>query len=283
VLVRVSPAEGGLPTGLLAGRPLRFFAHGGEAWAIGALPVETAPGTVPVEVTPAAGAAARAALEVVEPGFRSKRLTLAAKYVEPPPKAKARMALDRKAFTEAYDRPVTPLAFSGRLAWPRPEDRHGRFGDQRIVNGVKKSVHYGVDIDAPRGAPVHAAADGEVVLARDCYMSGKTVVVWHGADLFTLYFHLDRMAVKAGDRVREGDTVGVVGSTGRSTGPHLHWSVRAAGLQVDPESLVAIDFAAGAAPPRRPGSPDATPDAKDRNAAEPRPEPAQAPAAAPSR
>jgi murein DD-endopeptidase MepM/ murein hydrolase activator NlpD len=279
VLVRVKVAGDALPTGTLAGHPLRFFAHDGEAWAIGALPTEAAPGTIPVEVTPPGGAPAAATLDVVEPGFRSKRLTLAAKYVEPPPKAKARMARDRQAFTEAYDRPVTPLAFAGHLAWPRPEERHGRFGDQRIVNGVKKSVHYGIDIDAPRGAPVHAAADGEVVLARDCYMSGNTVVVWHGADLFTLYFHLDRLAVKAGERVRQGDTVGVVGSTGRSTGPHLHWSTRASGLQVDPESLVAIDFAAGAAPPRRPGSPDAKPDAKGEAA----PTPAPAPAAAPSR
>jgi murein DD-endopeptidase MepM/ murein hydrolase activator NlpD len=81
------------------------------------------------------------------------------------------------------------------------------------------------------------------------------VVVWHGADLYTLYFHMDRLDVRAGAKVRQGDRLGIVGSTGRSTGPHLHWSVKVAGLYVDPESLLGIDFSAGAAPPRRAGPP----------------------------
>jgi murein DD-endopeptidase MepM/ murein hydrolase activator NlpD len=120
---------------------------------------------------------------------------------------------------------------------------------------------------------VRAANDGEVVLARDCFYSGKTVVLWHGADLFTLYFHLDRLGVSPGAKVRKGDRIGSLGSTGRSTGPHLHWSARAAGLLVDPESLLAIDFARGAAAPRHPAP---APPAK---AAEP---PEAAPAAAPA-
>jgi hypothetical protein len=126
------------------------------------------------------------------------------------------------------------------------------------------------DITGPRGSPVFAANDGEVVLARDCYYSGKTVVVWHGADLFTLYFHLDRLHVRAGARVAKGDRIGLLGSTGRSTGPHLHWSVRAGGLLVDPESLLGIDFASGQAPPRRAGPPAAPPP-------EPAPPPAEVP------
>jgi murein DD-endopeptidase MepM/ murein hydrolase activator NlpD len=98
-----------------------------------------------------------------------------------------------------------------------------------------------------------------VVLARDCYYSGKTVVLWHGADLYTLYFHMDRLDVRAGAKVRQGDRLGVVGSTGRSTGPHLHWSVKVGDLYVDPDAIMAIDFAAGTAPPRRAGAPPAEP------------------------
>jgi murein DD-endopeptidase MepM/ murein hydrolase activator NlpD len=80
-------------------------------------------------------------------------------------------------------------------------------------------------------------------------------VLWHGADLYTLYFHMDRLDVRPGTKVHQGDRLGIVGSTGRSTGPHLHWSAKVGGLYVDPESLMAIDFAAGTAPPRRAGPP----------------------------
>jgi murein DD-endopeptidase MepM/ murein hydrolase activator NlpD len=254
VLVRVPAPPGALVSGALGTEGLRFWDRGAERWALGALPIETPPGPFEVKID-AGGAAAAAALQVVEPGFPSKALRVAPRFVTPPPSAKARIEADRKAFARAYDRPFVPPLFTARFAPPHPGGHHGRYGDQRTFNGRKASVHYGLDVDAPRGAPVRAANDGEVVLARSCYYSGKTVVVWHGADLYTLYFHMDRLDVRAGAKVRQGDRLGIVGSTGRSTGPHLHWSVKVAGLYVDPESLLGIDFAAGAAPPRRPGPP----------------------------
>jgi len=265
VLVRVrAPGE---PRGTLAGRPLAFWRRGDEAWALAALPIETPPGGAPVEIALEGGEPALATtVAVVEPGFRSKSIRVPERYVVPPPEVKARIKRDGAAFAAAWRQPFSPPLFAGRFEWPRPEETGGRFGDRRILNGKKESIHYGVDIGAPRGAPVHAANDGEVVLARNCYYSGKTVVLWHGADLFTAYFHLDRLAVKRGRKVRKGEAIGAVGSTGRSTGPHLHWSVKAAGLYVDPESVLAIDFAGGTAPPRRPG---------------PAPEPAPVPEAVP--
>jgi murein DD-endopeptidase MepM/ murein hydrolase activator NlpD len=254
VLVRVHAPAGAPVAGTAGGRALRFWDHGAERWALGALPIETAPGPLPVTVD-AGGAALAASIDVVEPGFPSKALRVAPRFVTPPPSAKARIARDRAAFARAYDRPFTPPLFTARFAWPHPGGHHGRYGDQRTFNGHKESVHYGLDIEAQRGAPVHASNDGEVVLARDCYYSGKTVVLWHGADLYTLYFHMDRLDVRPGARVRQGDRLGVVGSTGRSTGPHLHWSVKVGGLYVDPDSIMGIDFEAGTAPPRRAGPP----------------------------
>jgi hypothetical protein len=260
VLVRVPLAPGAeLPAGTLAGRPLVFWRADGEAWALAALPLETAPGKVPLELGPPLTATVGATLEVVEPGFPSKTLSVAPRFVEPPRSVRKRIAADRKAFADAWARPFSPPLFSGPFRWPRPEHVNGRFGDQRVFNGKKESVHYGVDVSAPRRAPVHASNDGVVVLARNAYLSGKSVVVWHGADVFTVYFHMERLAVREGARVRQGDTLGFVGSTGRSTGPHLHWSAKAAGLYVDPESLVGIDFGAGSAPPRRAGPPPAPP------------------------
>jgi hypothetical protein len=265
VLVRVpTPPAGPPPAGTLAGRPLQFWPSGRESWAVAALPLETPPGPVPLELVGGAlGPGHRGAtLEVVEPGFPSRSIEVAPRYVEPPKKAQARIARDRRAFEAAYARPFTPPLFAGSFDWPRRARTGGRFGDQRVFNGTKAAVHYGLDIAGPRGAPVYAANDGEVVLARDCYYSGKTVVLWHGADLFTLYFHLDRIDVRPGAKVRKGRRLGALGSTGRSTGPHLHWSARAAGLLVDPESLLGIDFVAGTAPPRRAGPPPAEPPAE---------------------
>ena len=251
VLVRVRAP--GVPSGTLAGRPLAFWRRGDEAWAVGALPIETPPGKAAVELSLPGEPAFAARLSVVEPGFRVKSIRVPEKYVVPPAKERARIERDKRAFAAAWRQPFAPPLFAAAFDWPRTEETGGRFGDKRVLNGKKESVHYGLDIGAPRGAPVHAANDGEVVLARDCYYSGKTVVLWHGADLFTLYFHLDRLRVKTGQRVRRGDVLGAVGSTGRSTGPHLHWSAKVGPLYVDPESLLAIDFAAGTAPPRRAG------------------------------
>jgi murein DD-endopeptidase MepM/ murein hydrolase activator NlpD len=165
------------------------------------------------------------------------------------------MEADKAAFARAFARPFEPPLFRAGFDWPRRDRTGGRFGDQRTLNGEKASVHYGIDVSGPRGAPVNAAEDGLVALARSAYMSGNTLVLWHGAGVFTVYFHLDRFRVREGERVRRGQLVGDVGATGRATGPHLHWGVKVDGLYVDPESVMAIDFERGAAPPRRPGGP----------------------------
>jgi murein DD-endopeptidase MepM/ murein hydrolase activator NlpD len=282
VLVRVRRAPAGLPsTGTAGDRPLLFWRKGGELWALAGLPIETPPGGVPIAVAWRSQAMA-AALEVVEPRFPARTLSVSPRFVEPPESVKLRIASDQEAFAAAYARPFVPPLFAASFGWPRKARTNGRYGDQRVFNGKKESVHYGLDIAGPRGATVRASNDGQVVLVRDCYYSGKTVVIWHGADVFTLYFHLDRMAVRPGAKVRKGDRVGAIGSTGRSTGPHLHWSARVAGLLVDPESLLGIDFARGTAPPRRAG-PRAPPPPKDVPAPVPPPEaaPPEAPAGPP--
>ena len=248
VLVRLAGAEA-TPSGEVLGRPLRFWRAGKEWRALAALPTEARPGRGGAAVT-AGGARAEATLEIVEPGFASKALSLPPRFVAPPPEVKARLDADRRAFAAAWDEPFGPPRFSRAFAWPRKDRLTGRFGDQRVLNGKTESVHYGVDLGGPRGAPVLAANDGVVALARDCYLSGRSVVLSHGAGVFTVYFHLDRILVKVGQKVRRGERVGRVGSTGRSTGPHLHFSARVDGLYVDPESLLAIDFPAGTAPPR---------------------------------
>jgi murein DD-endopeptidase MepM/ murein hydrolase activator NlpD len=105
---------------------------------------------------------------------------------------------------------------------------------------VPRSPHSGADFVSPEGTPIRAPNAGTIVLARDLYFSGNTVVIDHGLGLFSLVAHLSAMEVKEGETVDAGAIVGRVGATGRVTGPHLHWAVRANGARVDPLSLLAV-------------------------------------------
>ncbi|WP_457639256.1 M23 family metallopeptidase [Persephonella sp.] len=108
------------------------------------------------------------------------------------------------------------------------------FGAKRIINGKKRSIHWGTDFSAPEGTPVYATLTGRVVLARELFYTGKTVIINHGGGLFSLYAHLSQINVKEGQTVKGGQVIGKVGSTGRSTGPHLHFGIYLNGLRVDP-------------------------------------------------
>ena len=114
----------------------------------------------------------------------------------------------------------------------------GRFGSQRIINGTPKSAHSGSDFAAPKGTPVMAVADGTVKLAEEHFFAGNSVFIDHGDELVSMYFHLDEILVEAGQEVKSGEVVAKVGSTGRSTGPHLHLGFRWHGAKVDPALLM---------------------------------------------
>ncbi len=120
---------------------------------------------------------------------------------------------------------------------PLPDARS--FGARRIFNGEPRSPHGGVDLSAPTGTAVRAAAAGTVVIAASHYFSGNSVFIDHGDDLITMYFHLDRILVAEGDRVAPGEVIGTVGATGRVTGPHLHFGARWHEARIDPMVLLA--------------------------------------------
>ncbi|HEU4385340.1 MAG TPA: M23 family metallopeptidase [Anaeromyxobacteraceae bacterium] len=231
------------PQGEVLGRPLRFYPVAGGFQALAGLSVEASPGLLPIAVAaagPAGEATLAAELELAEPAFAETEIRVAQKFITPPPEARRRMKRDQTAFDRAFAQAFEPPLYRERFAWPRQDELTARYGDRRIFNGQKLSQHYGVDLAGRSGDPVAAANDGLVVLVRDCYGSGKSVVVWHGAGLYSVYFHLSRFAVQEGARVRRGDLLGRVGQTGRATGPHLHWGTKLDGLYVDPESVLRL-------------------------------------------
>ena len=278
VLVTVSGA-GAAPTGTLSGRPLRFWAAGPDRWqALGPLPVEAAAGPLPL-LLEADGAPLEAAGEVLAPAFRSSTLKVPPRFLEPPASARARIAADGAALGEAYAQPFQPPRYQGAMVRPRRAAVNGHFGDQRVYNGTVSGAHYGLDLDGAAGAPVESDADGRVVLARDCYMSGWTTIVWHGAGLYSVYMHQSKVEVRPGQEVRQGQLIGRVGSTGRSTGPHLHWGVKLDGLWVNPDSLSLLELGPPPEPPLDP-QPEPPLDPQPVPQPVPQPEPGPAPAAA---
>lgn len=115
-----------------------------------------------------------------------------------------------------------------------------QFGMQRVVNGEVSDRHGGVDIAAERGTAVKAANSGRVIFAEYIALTGNTVCIEHGLGLKTWYYHMDSLSVSEGDMVKKGEQIGAVGSTGFSTGPHLHWAAAVFDVYIDPWSL--IDF-----------------------------------------
>ena len=123
------------------------------------------------------------------------------------------------------------LPAEGRLA--------SRFGLRRIFNGEPRLPHSGLDVAVPRGTPIKASAQGRVLAVDDYFFNGNTVFIDHGNGLISMYCHLDRIDVQAGDAVAQGQRIGLSGMTGRASGPHLHWSVVLNGVMVDPELFIA--------------------------------------------
>jgi murein DD-endopeptidase MepM/ murein hydrolase activator NlpD len=124
-----------------------------------------------------------------------------------------------------------------------PVDGHGpsgSFGKRRVFNDQPRSPHSGEDFSAPAGTPVLATARGKVVLAKDLFFLGTTVILDHGFGLYSFYGHLSSLGVESGILVESGAVLGKVGATGRVTGAHLHWGVRLGDARVNPMDLVTL-------------------------------------------
>ena len=168
----------------------------------------------------------------------TQRLEVEERYVSPSAAELARIAREKERVARLWSL-STPRRFALPLAPPLEKlPAASRFGARRVFNGQPRSPHAGADYAAAPGTPVHAAADGRVVLAEEHFFAGRSVYVDHGEGLISMSFHLERIAVVEGDEVRRGQVLGTVGATGRVTGPHLHFGLRWRGARVDPGILL---------------------------------------------
>jgi murein DD-endopeptidase MepM/ murein hydrolase activator NlpD len=181
-------------------------------------------------------------IEVKDREFPVKKLWVDEKFVTPPVSVHERIRWESELLSTVYDM-FTPIWLGeGNFIIPSEGEARPNFGERRVFNNKPRSAHSGVDISSPFGAPVRASNSGKVALAKDLYYAGKTVILDHGLGVFSLYCHFSQIKVKTGDRVKKGDLIGNIGSTGRVTGPHLHWAMKVSGKRVDPFSFLSLSL-----------------------------------------
>ena len=237
-------------TGELGGEPLHFHRVSSNQWhALGAVPLNASGNLVGhVVVNRSAGKNDTLAVTVTLPKpappgrARRRRLSVSPRFTRPLDSAtEARVARENERAREVGRRSHdTPKMWASPFLKPRPSRITARFGSGRSFSRTLSSTHLGVDFAGAVGAPVRAANRGVVALVANFFLAGNVVYIDHGAGVVTGYFHLSRTLVAEGDTVARGRQIGLVGATGRVTGPHLHWSARYGALTVNPLDLIAI-------------------------------------------
>jgi hypothetical protein len=241
---------GGVPAtatveGSVDGRPLTFFPYGGGHAALVGVDLDVKPGTHPWHVAvlePGRDPRPFSGKVVVAPrAFRVQQLTVSPGMADLDPETERRAVMEGARLRMLY-RTITPERL-WRGAFTRPvagEEPPTGFGARRIINGKPRAPHAGADYAAPLGTPVVAANAGRVALVAEYFFPGRLVALDHGLGLYTLYFHLDSVAVAETERVERGQTLGTVGLTGRTTGPHLHFGAQLGASRIDPTALLSL-------------------------------------------
>ena len=231
--------NGELPQVSYQGHRVLVVKSDNAASAIVGIPLKAARGTQQLEVR-SGGKKQQVPFKVTSKKYKEQHIKLSSnKHVNPSPENQARFKRELDEQLTAYKqyREATP----SNVVLDRPVDG-GRysspFGLRRFFNGEERNPHSGLDIAVPTGTPIKSSADGVVTIVGDYFFNGKTVFVDHGQGMISMYCHMNEIDVVKGQTVKRGQVVGKVGSTGRSTGPHLHWNVSLNNVRVDPAIFV---------------------------------------------
>ena len=217
---------------------------GNREWrALVGIDLDVAPGdhVISVRVDTSAGVRRGSrTLTVKAKSFPTRRLTVDEAFVTPPADVQPRIAREAAELEKIWHTSTGAPQWTAPFSKPVPHEANSAFGTRSVFNDQTRSPHSGADFASPAGTPVLAPAPGRVLLARDLYFSGQTVIIDHGAGLLSLFAHLSSIDVKPDTAVAAGAALGKVGATGRVTGAHLHWATRLGTARVDPLSVIFV-------------------------------------------
>lgn len=182
------------------------------------------------------GSTLRQTLAIQRRAWRIERLNTLPRFAQPSAEFQRRRPAELAQINAARAKSHNVQGWRQDFMWPVTGRISGLFGSQRIYKGEPGAYHSGVDVARPTGTPIIAPADGVVTLAaqQPFMLEGKLLMLDHGMGLNSAFLHLSRIDVKVGDVVRRGQTIGAIGTTGRSTGPHLHWGMKWGQARIDP-------------------------------------------------
>ncbi|MEJ0084778.1 MAG: peptidoglycan DD-metalloendopeptidase family protein [Pseudomonadota bacterium] len=214
------------------GRRVLWLPWQKNALVVVGIPLDRPPG--PWTIENAADPGKPVIIDVKDKQYRTQQLEVAPGQVNLSPEDEARVARETEKVRAALSihSSVQPATF--RLLQPVPGRRSSSYGLRRVFNGEARKPHSGMDIAAPTGTPIKAPLAGRVVDVGSYFFNGNNVIVDHGHGFMTMYCHLSKTDVEIGQVLKRGDVLGLVGATGRVTGPHLHWGVILNGVSVDP-------------------------------------------------
>jgi len=233
-VIDLGPVSQPTPTARWGEQALAVVKASGRWFALFGIPLDTVPGETEISVFSGSTVTVKR-VAVRSKTYPEQRLTIKDKRkVEPNADDLARIAREREV-TDAVKRRFSDGMPDTHFALPAAGPLSSRFGLRRVFNGQPRNPHAGLDVAVGIGAPVKAPAAGVVANTGDYFFNGNTVFIDHGQGLITAYMHLSRIDVRSGQPVKKGEILGAVGSTGRVTGPHLHWAVILNNTPVDPE------------------------------------------------
>jgi murein DD-endopeptidase MepM/ murein hydrolase activator NlpD len=245
-LIKVQTGGGDFPRVQWMNQELFMTPYGnGKAWfGFFGADLKLKPGSYALVVKiPSAGVRKQIDVTVRSKDFGVRQLTLPKEMVDLDAVTLERVKRETAIMKEVLEAPPTAPQWQGPFVKPVNGEVVGPFGQASILNGMPRAPHSGVDLKAERGTPVISINNGKVVLTGEYFFNGLFAVVDHGGAVQSMYFHLDKILVQQGDKVTKGQAVGLLGATGRATGPHLHFGIRINGARIDPMQFIKVNEA----------------------------------------
>ena len=230
-----------VPTAQFQGRSVNFYGNNESYKALNFVDINTEPGKHPITINHDNQTSTYKVI-VKFKNFPIKNITLKSEKVFLSPENEKRADAEEAVLKSIWNQVTPDPLWNDIFIKPIPSDITSPFGVKRIINEKKESRHRGTDYRGKTGTPIKSINSGMVVLTGNHFYGGNTVVIDHGLGLFSVYLHLYKTNVSTGDIVNKGEILGLVGSTGRASGPHLHLSVKLNGESINPESLYELDL-----------------------------------------